>query len=86
MASAVAASELSGGDPVYFNRPGVALVTWNPDLKAVCLESQGWANKNESNAVLDSMIRALRAHPVHDGCSTVEKGAEWLTTPPAAKA
>jgi hypothetical protein len=63
MASAVAASELAGGDRVYFNRPGVALVTWNPDLRAVCLESQGWADTSESQAVLDAIIRALRAPP-----------------------
>jgi hypothetical protein len=62
MASVLAASELSGGDPVYFNRPGVALVTWNPDLKAVCLESQGWADTGEAQAALDAVIRALRAH------------------------
>jgi len=64
----LAASELSGGDPVYFNRPGVALVTWNPDLKAVCLESQGWADTSEAQAVLDAIIRALRAH----------HGSRWL--------
>ena len=68
MASVLAASELSGGDPVYFNRPGVALVTWNPDLKAVCLESQGWADTSEAQAVLDAIIRALRAH----------HGSRWL--------
>ncbi len=68
MASAVVASALAGGDHVYFNRPGVALVTWNPDLKAVCLESQGWADTSESQAVLDAIIRALRAH----------RGSRWL--------
>jgi SpoIIAA-like len=68
MASAVVASELSGGDPVYFNRPGVALVTWNPDLRAVCLESQGWADTAEAQAVLDAIIRAMRAH----------HGSRWL--------
>ena len=68
MATAIAPSELAGGDPVYFNRPGVALVTWNPDLKAVCLEAQGWADSSEAQAVLDSVIRALRAH----------HGSRWL--------
>lgn len=33
MASVAVASDLAGGDHVYFNRPGVALVTWNPDLE-----------------------------------------------------
>jgi hypothetical protein len=40
----------------------VALVTWNPDLRAACLESQGWAGARESQAALDAVIRALRAH------------------------
>jgi hypothetical protein len=67
MASAVVASDLAGGDRVYFNRPGVALVTWNPDLRAVCLESQG-LHTSESQDVLDAIIRALRAH----------HGSRWL--------
>ena len=57
-----------GGDPVYFSRPGVALVTWNPDLRAVCLEPQAWADTTEAQAVLDAIIRALRAH----------HGSRWL--------
>ena len=61
MATAMA-RQPSDEDPVYFNRPGVALVTWNRDLRAACLESQGWANTRESQAALDAVIRALRAH------------------------
>jgi hypothetical protein len=56
------ARQPSDQDPVYFNHPGVALVTWNPDLRAACLESQGWADASESHAALDAVIRALRAH------------------------
>jgi hypothetical protein len=67
MASAVVASDLAGGDRAYFNRPGVALITWTPDLRAVCLESQG-LHPSESQDVLDAMIRALRAH----------HGSRWL--------
>jgi len=52
----------SDQDPVYFNHPGIVLVTWNPDLRAACLESQGWAGAGESHAALDAVIRALRAH------------------------
>ena len=65
---AAIARQQSSGDPVYFSRPGVALVTWNPDLRAVCLEPQAWANTSDAQAVLDSMIRALRAH----------HGSRWL--------
>jgi len=61
MATAMA-RQPSDEDPVYFDRPGVALVTWNRDLRAACLESQGWANTRESQAALDAVIRALRAH------------------------
>jgi hypothetical protein len=61
MATAVA-RQPSGEDPVYFNHPGVALVTWNSDLRAAYLESQGWADAGESHAALDAVIRALRAH------------------------
>ena len=68
MASAVPSGDLAGGDHVYIDLPGVALVTWNPDLRAVCLESQSLANTSESQAVLDAIIRALRAH----------RGSRWL--------
>jgi hypothetical protein len=61
MATAVA-RQPSDQDPVYFNHPGVALVTWNADLRAACLESQGWTDAGESHAALDAVIRALRAH------------------------
>jgi hypothetical protein len=67
MASAVVASDLAGGDRVYFNRAGIALVTWNPDLRAVCREPQG-LHTSESQDVLDAIIRALRAH----------HGSRWL--------
>ena len=67
MAASVARRQ-SGGDPVYFNRPGVALVTWNPDLRAVCLEPQAWAGTGDAQAVLDAIIRALRHH----------HGSRWL--------
>jgi hypothetical protein len=67
MAAAIARQQ-PGGDPVYFSRPGVALVTWNPDLRAVCLEPQAWADTTDAQAVLDAVIRALRAH----------HGSRWL--------
>jgi hypothetical protein len=61
-------AEVARADRVYLNRPGVALVTWNPDLKAVCLESQGWANSSEAQEALEAVIRALRAN----------HGSRWL--------
>ena len=62
MAAAAVAHESFGGDPVYFNLPGVALVTWNPDLKAACVESQGWATSSELEVAFGAVIKALRAH------------------------
>lgn len=46
----------------------MALVTWNQDLRAVCLEPQAWADTTEAQAVLDAIIRALKAH----------HGSRWL--------
>ena len=43
-------------------------MTWNPDLRAVCLEPKAWANTGEAQAVLDAIIRALRQH----------HGSRWL--------
>lgn len=37
-------------------------MTWNPDLKAACIESHGWTNTGQGKAALDAVIRALRAH------------------------
>jgi hypothetical protein len=62
MASAAVAHESLDADPVYFHLPGVALVTWNPDLKAACVESQGWATSSELEVVFSAVIKALRAH------------------------
>jgi len=62
MAAAAVARESFDADPVYFNLPGVALVTWNPDLKAACVESQGWATSSELEVVFGAVLKALRAH------------------------
>ena len=37
-------------------------MTWNPDLKAACIESHGWADTGQGKAALEAVIRALRAH------------------------
>lgn len=55
-------------DPVYFDRPGVARVTWNQGLKAACLELHGWADTSEAQAMLDAIIAALKEH----------HGSRWL--------
>ena len=35
---------ISRGYAVYFNRPGFAVVTWDPTLRAVYVDVQGWAD------------------------------------------
>ena len=50
------------GDGVYFNRPGVAVVTWDATNHAARIEWQGWANPTEFAAANDAIISALKAH------------------------
>jgi len=48
---------------VYFNRPSLALVNWDPESKVVRTEWQGWADPDEFIAVLMAAVRALEEHP-----------------------
>jgi hypothetical protein len=32
-----------GGDPVFYNCPGVVVVRWDPASLSVCIEWQAWA-------------------------------------------
>jgi hypothetical protein len=50
-------------DNVYFNIPGLALVSWDPVSTVVQTEWQGWANPTEFIAVLEAGLRALEEHP-----------------------
>jgi hypothetical protein len=47
---------------VLFNRPGVAVVSWEAASKAVFIEWQGWASPEEFAAALDSGVATLIAH------------------------
>jgi hypothetical protein len=49
-------------DGVFFNRPGVATVLWDPTLQAVTTEWHGWADRAEFTAVLESSLIALKTH------------------------
>jgi hypothetical protein len=49
-------------DDVYFNRPGVAIVTWSPTIQAVSTEWQGWADQADFIAVLEAGLRAIKKH------------------------
>jgi stage II sporulation SpoAA-like protein len=68
MAKVVVEADLSRGYSVYFSRPGVAVVTWDPTLRAVYAEAQGWADSIELVEVLEACICALTEH----------RGSRWL--------
>jgi hypothetical protein len=55
--------------PVYLNRPGVAVVTWNPTFRAVSIDWQGWADSNELAELHEAALRALSEH----------HGSRWLS-------
>jgi hypothetical protein len=49
-------------DSVYFDKPGVATVSWDEDGQLVLVEWQGWADPTEFAALLEAEIVALRKH------------------------
>ncbi len=69
MANAVGEGAVSHGYAVYFNLPGVAVVTWDPTLRAVYVDVQGWADSTELAALLEAGLQALTEH----------SGSRWLT-------
>jgi SpoIIAA-like len=62
MANGVVPADVVLGDGVYFNRPGVAIVSWDARSKAAHIEWQGWADPKEFAAANDAIITALRKH------------------------
>jgi hypothetical protein len=68
MANAAGKGAVSRGYAVYFNRPGVAVVTWDPTLKAVYADVQGWADLIELAALLEAGLQAQTEH----------RGSQWL--------
>jgi len=47
---------------VFFNRPGVAVLRWEPTYRAVCIEWQGWADPTEFAAALEAGLGAFIEH------------------------
>jgi hypothetical protein len=47
---------------VFFDKPGVASVTWDEEGRFVLVEWQGWADPTEFAALLEAEIVALRKH------------------------
>jgi hypothetical protein len=68
MANPAAKGAASRGYAVYFNHPGAAVVTWDPTLKAVYVDVQGWADLIELAALLEAGLQALTEH----------RGSRWL--------
>ena len=57
-----ASPETAVAGDVFYNQPGVAVVTWDPVIGAACIEWQGWANPTEFAAANDAIITALKRH------------------------
>jgi SpoIIAA-like len=53
---------------VFSNRPGVAILRWEPAFRAVCIEWQGWADPAEFAAALEAGLGSLIEH----------RGWRWL--------
>jgi hypothetical protein len=68
MAKAVGEVGTSRGYAVYFSRYGVAVVTWDPTMRAVHTEAQSWADPSEMAAVLEAGLQGL----------TEQGGSRWL--------
>jgi hypothetical protein len=68
MSNPVGEGGASRGYAVYFNRSGVGVVTWDPTLRAVYTEAQGWSDPSEMAAVLEAGLQAL----------TEYGGSRWL--------
>ncbi|MDQ2944086.1 MAG: hypothetical protein M3R21_10525 [Candidatus Dormibacteraeota bacterium] len=47
---------------VFYQRPGVALVSWDPTSQAVYIDWQAWADSTEFESLLEAGIRALKEH------------------------
>jgi hypothetical protein len=47
---------------VFYNQPGVAVVTWDRAIGAACVDWHGWANPTEFAAANDAVIAALKRH------------------------
>jgi hypothetical protein len=49
-------------EDVFYDRPGVAVVAWDPASLAVYVDYRSWADPTEFELLLDAGIRALAEH------------------------
>jgi hypothetical protein len=47
---------------VFYDRPGVAVVTWDEESSAVYIDWRSWADPTEFGLLLEAGIRALAEH------------------------
>ena len=47
---------------VFYDRPGVAVVTWDQESHAVYIDWRSWADPDEFELLLEAGIRALAEH------------------------
>ncbi|MHB8589404.1 MAG: STAS/SEC14 domain-containing protein [Candidatus Dormibacteraceae bacterium] len=62
MSEGIIKAEAARAGGIYFDRPGVAVVTWDPACKAAQIEWQGWADPIEFAEASDAVLRALNDH------------------------
>lgn len=55
---------------VFYGRPGVAVVAWDQESRAVYIDWQSWADPDEFELLLEAGITYF---------GTVESATEWLT-------
>jgi hypothetical protein len=51
-----------GGEQLYFNLPGVAVVRWDAASEGAHIEWQGWARPAEFRAANDAVLQAMQDH------------------------
>jgi hypothetical protein len=62
MSNGAGEADQSSATGIYFNRPGVAVVTWDASCQAAHVEWQGWADPTEFAGANDAIIRAMSDH------------------------
>jgi hypothetical protein len=58
---------IGDADEVFFNRPGVAIVKWDPTTQAVSTEWQGTPDRADLLSVFDAILQAIKKHHASRG-------------------
>jgi hypothetical protein len=60
-------ASIGDADEVFFNRPGLAIVKWDPTIQAVSTEWQGSADRADVLSVFDAILQAIKKHHASRG-------------------